>query len=146
MIIDTARVVGSGSPCLTAHRCLASAAPVRQCVHRPSLESERQAVSRKPIANDLGQVYEQFLGKVIRLTAGHQAKVEEKPEVRKAGGVYYRPTYIVDYIVKNTVGKLLEARPPAATLTSRGGDGIIRALTGWAWVSRDPRPGWCKAI
>jgi len=28
-----------------------------------------------------------FLGKVIRLTAGHQAKVEEKPEVRKAGGV-----------------------------------------------------------
>jgi hypothetical protein len=33
----------------------------------------------------LGKVYEQFLGKVIRLTAGHQAKVEEKPEVRKAG-------------------------------------------------------------
>ena len=37
-------------------------------------------------ADVLGQVYEQFLGKVIRLTAGHQAKVEEKPEVRKAGG------------------------------------------------------------
>jgi hypothetical protein len=55
-----------------------------------------------------GQVYEQFLGKVIRLTAGHQAKVEEKPELRKAGGVYYTPTYIVDYIVKNTVGKLIE--------------------------------------
>ena len=36
-------------------------------------------------ADILGQVYEQFLGKVIRLTAGHQAKVEEKPEVRKAG-------------------------------------------------------------
>ena len=49
-----------------------------------------------------------FLGKVIRLTAGHQAKVETKPEVRKAGGVYYTPTYIVDYIVKNTVGKLVE--------------------------------------
>jgi Alw26I/Eco31I/Esp3I family type II restriction m6 adenine DNA methyltransferase len=56
----------------------------------------------------LGQVYERFLGKVIRLTAGHQAKVEEKPEVRKAGGVYYTPTYIVDYIVQNTVGRLLE--------------------------------------
>ena len=53
--------------------------------------------------NILGQVYEQFLGKVIRLTAGHRAVVEEKPEVRKAGGVYYTPTYIVDYIVKNTV-------------------------------------------
>ncbi|MDO8141873.1 MAG: TaqI-like C-terminal specificity domain-containing protein [Candidatus Brocadiales bacterium] len=60
-------------------------------------------------ADILGQVYEQFLGKVIRLTAGHRAVVEEKPEVRKAGGVYYTPTYIVDYIVKNTVGKLVRA-------------------------------------
>jgi len=47
---------------------------------RPS-NSGPSAVSRKPIANPNGQVYEQFLGKVIRLTAGHQAKVEEKPEV-----------------------------------------------------------------
>jgi type I restriction-modification system DNA methylase subunit len=60
----------------------------------------------------LGQVYEQFLGKVIHLTAGHQARVEEKPEVRKAGGVYYTPQYIVDYIVANTVGKLLEGKTP----------------------------------
>ena len=36
----------------------------------------------------LGHVYEQFLGKVIRLTDGHQAKVEYKPEVKKAGGVF----------------------------------------------------------
>jgi type I restriction-modification system DNA methylase subunit len=60
-------------------------------------------------ADILGQVYEQFLGKVIRLTSGHRAIVEEKPEVRKAGGVYYTPTYIVDYIVKNTVGHLVGA-------------------------------------
>jgi type I restriction-modification system DNA methylase subunit len=58
----------------------------------------------------LGQVYERFLGKVIRLTPGHQAKIEEKPEVRKAGGVFYTPTYVVDYIVKNTIGILLGAR------------------------------------
>ena len=63
-------------------------------------------------ADILGQIYERFLGKVIRLTPGHQAKVEEKPEVRKAGGVYYTPTYIVDYIVKNTVGKLCEGKSP----------------------------------
>ncbi len=63
-------------------------------------------------ADILGQVYEQFLGKVIYLTAGHRAKIEEKPEVRKAGGVYYTPTYIVEYIVKNTVGKLLEGKTP----------------------------------
>jgi hypothetical protein len=61
------------------------------------------------MADVLGEVYEQFLGKVIRLTAGHQAKVEEKPEVRKAGGVHYTPTYIV----RNTVGKLLEGKTPA---------------------------------
>src|SRR3989441_346947 len=63
-------------------------------------------------AEILGQVYEQFLGKVIRLTPGHQAKVEEKPEVKKAGGVYYTPAYIVDYIVRNTVGKLCEDKTP----------------------------------
>jgi type I restriction-modification system DNA methylase subunit len=60
----------------------------------------------------LGNVYEQFLGKVIRLTAGHHAVIEEKPEVKKAGGVYYTPAYIVDYIVKNTVGKLCEGKSP----------------------------------
>jgi type I restriction-modification system DNA methylase subunit len=60
----------------------------------------------------LGNVYEQFLGKVIRLTAGHQAKVETKPEVKKAGGVYYTPQYIVEYIVENTVGKLIEGKTP----------------------------------
>jgi hypothetical protein len=60
----------------------------------------------------LGQVYEQFLGKVISLSPGHRAKVEYKPEVRKAGGVYYTPSYIVKYIVENTVGKLLEGQTP----------------------------------
>jgi hypothetical protein len=55
----------------------------------------------------------ELLGKVTRLTAGHQTKVEEKPEVRKARGVHYTPTYIVDYIVKNTVGKLSKGSTPA---------------------------------
>jgi type I restriction-modification system DNA methylase subunit len=69
-------------------------------------------------ADILGSVYERFLGKTIRLTDGHQAKIEEKPEVRKAGGVYYTPSYIVDYIVKNTLGVLLEGSagvPPASS-------------------------------
>ncbi|MEB2308068.1 MAG: N-6 DNA methylase [Candidatus Brocadiaceae bacterium] len=67
-------------------------------------------------ADILGQVYEQFLGKVIRLTAGHRAVVEDKPEVKKAGGVYYTPTYIVDYIVKNTVGRLVNSGLPDVDL------------------------------
>ncbi len=66
-------------------------------------------------ADILGQVYEQFLGQVIRLTAGHRAKVEAKPEVKKAGGVFYTPTYIVDYIVKQSVGQLLAGKSPGAT-------------------------------
>jgi type I restriction-modification system DNA methylase subunit len=63
-------------------------------------------------ADILGQVYEQFLGKVITLTPGHRAKVDDKPEVKKSGGVYYTPTYIVDYIVEQTVGKLLAGKTP----------------------------------
>ncbi|MBU4266264.1 MAG: Eco57I restriction-modification methylase domain-containing protein, partial [Candidatus Altiarchaeota archaeon] len=57
-------------------------------------------------------VYEQFLGKVIRLTPSHRAMVEEKPEVKKAGGVYYTPKYIVEYIVENTIGKLIKGKTP----------------------------------
>jgi hypothetical protein len=63
-------------------------------------------------ADILGNVYEQFLGKVIRLTPGHRAVVEDKPEVKKAGGVYYTPAYIVDYIVTHTVGKLCDGKSP----------------------------------
>lgn len=35
----------------------------------------------------LGSIYERYLGKTIRPTA-KTVRVEEKPEVRKAGGVY----------------------------------------------------------
>lgn len=69
----------------------------------------------------LGTVYERFLGNVIRLTAGHQAKVEEKPEVRKAGGVYYTPAYIVDYIVNHTVVKQIEGRIPSQLAADKNG-------------------------
>jgi adenine-specific DNA-methyltransferase len=60
----------------------------------------------------LGSAYEQFLGKTITIDKAHRAKIEEKPEVRKAGGVYYTPQYVVDYIVQNTVGKLVENKAP----------------------------------
>ena len=66
-------------------------------------------------ADILGQVYERFLGKVIEVRSADQETrvvVEEKPEVRKAGGVYYTPETIVDYIVENTLGKLLDRATP----------------------------------
>ena len=59
----------------------------------------------------LGSIYERFLGKVVHAT-DKRATIEEKPEVRKAGGVYYTPQYIVNYIVENTVGKLIEGKTP----------------------------------
>ena len=119
-------------------------------------------------ADILGQVYEQFLGKVIRLTAGHHAVVEDKPEVKKAGGVYYTPTYIVDYIVKHTVGALLEGKkpgdpgvgkgplrssiPPAApapscwalTSTCWTGTGMATAPTTRKNGRKAPTRAWCK--
>jgi len=62
--------------------------------------------------NVLGQVYEQFLGKTVVLD-GTGVVIEEKPEIRKAGGVYYTPTAIARYIVETTVGPALRALTPA---------------------------------
>ncbi len=73
-------------------------------------------------ADILGQVYERFLGKVIEVRSDGETTsvaVEEKPEVRKAGGVYYTPSYIVDYIVENTVGALLDGKSPDEAMKLR---------------------------
>jgi type I restriction-modification system DNA methylase subunit len=64
----------------------------------------------------LGSIYERFLGKTIhfRTVKGdtHTAIIEEKPEVKKAGGVFYTPQYIVEYIVRNTVGEKIKNKTP----------------------------------
>lgn len=60
----------------------------------------------------LGHIYEQFLGKVITLDSQKKASVVEKPEVRKAGGVYYTPTSVVQHIVESTLGTRLSDENP----------------------------------
>jgi len=60
----------------------------------------------------LGSIYERFLGNVI-VARDKTAIVEPKPEVRKAGGVYYTPDYIVRYIVEQTVGRCIAGKKPA---------------------------------
>jgi len=60
----------------------------------------------------LGSAYERFLGNIL-VPVGRGVRIEPKPEVRKAGGVYYTPRYIVDYIVEQTVGSLLKGKTPA---------------------------------
>ena len=62
-------------------------------------------------ADILGRVYEQFLGKTVTLH-GTRVVVEDKPEVKKAGGVYYTPTFVVDYIVRSVLDPMLEGKTP----------------------------------
>ncbi len=59
-------------------------------------------------ADILGQVYEQYLGKILAQTKSGKAKLKEGQAHRKEQGIYYTPTYVVDYIVKNTVCELLK--------------------------------------
>lgn len=53
-------------------------------------------------ADILGNIYEQYLGHILRKTT-KGAKLSAEKQHRKEMGIYYTPTYIVDYIVKNTV-------------------------------------------
>jgi len=69
----------------------------------------------------LGSIYERFLGKIIVVTP-KRARLEEKPEVRRIGGVYYTPEYIVRLIVSETVGKMIEGKKPEVILEMRFAD------------------------
>ncbi len=56
-------------------------------------------------ADVLGNIYEQYLGYILKKTEKRGKLVEGKAH-RKEQGIYYTPTYVVDYIVKNTIGEL----------------------------------------
>jgi adenine-specific DNA-methyltransferase len=60
----------------------------------------------------LGSVYERFLGSIVRATPKN-IKIEQKPEVAKANGVFYTPKYIVDHIVSKTVGRIIQGLKPS---------------------------------
>lgn len=67
-------------------------------------------------ARIIGFVYERFLGQEITVEVtkdGPEAVLRNIGEARgrrKAGGIYYTPKYIVDYIVENTLGEILKAK------------------------------------
>lgn len=58
-------------------------------------------------ADVLGNMYEQYLGHILKKTE-KRAKLTNGKAHRKEQGIYYTPTYVVDYIVKNTVGELVK--------------------------------------
>ena len=59
----------------------------------------------------LGNIYEQYLGNILKSTP-KRAKLEESKTHRKEQGIYYTPSYIVDYIVKNTLGEYIKTHTP----------------------------------
>jgi type I restriction-modification system DNA methylase subunit len=59
-------------------------------------------------ADVLGQIYEQYLGKILAQTRSGKSKLTNGQSHRKEQGIYYTPTYIVDYIVDNTLGIVLK--------------------------------------
>lgn len=58
-------------------------------------------------ADVLGNIYEQYLSHILKKTE-KRAKVTKNGRHRKEQGIYYTPTYIVDYIVRNTLGEVLK--------------------------------------
>jgi type I restriction-modification system DNA methylase subunit len=54
-------------------------------------------------ADILGNIYERYLGYILK-----KHKIVEGHAHRKEQGIYYTPTYIVDYIVRNTLGEILK--------------------------------------
>ena len=55
----------------------------------------------------LGSIYEQYLGTILKGTE-KRVRLDEGSGKRKKMGIYYTPSYIVDYIVKNTVGEYIK--------------------------------------
>lgn len=56
-------------------------------------------------ADILGQIYEQYLGHILK-----RQKIVDGKSHRKEQGIYYTPKYIVDFIIRNTLGVLLQER------------------------------------
>jgi hypothetical protein len=78
-------------------------------------------------ADILGQVYERFLGRVIYVR-GRSIKIDEKPDVKKAGGVYYTPTFVVRAIVERTLGDLLKPKSVSEVAGERRPQSALRVV------------------
>ncbi len=75
----------------------------------------------------LGQIYERFLGKRIYIEK-RSIKIDDKPEVKKAGGVYYTPLFVVKHVVDSAVQPLLEGKSVESVSGSRSPASVIRII------------------
>lgn len=62
----------------------------------------------------LGSIYERALGSEISLNEDRRVSIDLKPEVRRAGGVYYTPQWVVEEIVRLTIDPLIDGKAPRA--------------------------------
>ncbi len=58
----------------------------------------------------LGNTYETYLGNTLALDDKGEIVLKPVQETRKKSGIYYTPPYVVDYIVKNTLGEALKGK------------------------------------
>jgi hypothetical protein len=100
---------------------------IRQVIIGKLYDKEEEEVSipydfRAIRVEILGKMYEQFLGKTIEIDADGVIEIVAKGEdreQRRKQGVYYTPSYIVRYIVKNTLEPLLQGQTPKTLFTLR---------------------------
>jgi len=84
-----------------------------------SLYPPEGAYRFEAIGDDLlGIIYERFLGSTITVKQNN-VEAEPKPEVRHAGGVYYTPRFVVDTIIRRTVGPKIKDKNPYEVLNTK---------------------------
>jgi len=66
--------------------------------------------SKLPI-DILGQVHEELTERSIEIINGRTVVIK-KSDVKKTGGVYYTPGFIVDRIINDTLGRLVKGKSP----------------------------------
>ncbi|MCF7910614.1 N-6 DNA methylase [Candidatus Pacearchaeota archaeon] len=79
---------------------------IRGLYYGISYHQERYMFDEIPV-DLLGSIYEQYLGVVLRGTE-KRVKFDLQSGKRKKMGIYYTPSYIVEYIVKNTLGEYVK--------------------------------------
>lgn len=63
---------------------------------------------RKFTSDILGNTYESYLGHELYSRENGELGLRQNPQLRKAGGIYYTPDYVVEFIVRNTLGVKLK--------------------------------------
>jgi len=67
----------------------------------------------------LGNTYETYLGHTLYFKDDGTLDLKPSQGTRKESGIYYTPPYVVDYIVRNTLGELLKDKTPEEVETIR---------------------------